>query len=192
MIPNPTAITGVFVVERPCHGDTRGFLSRLFCADMLRSAGWTKPISQVNHTFTASKGAVRGMHFQHPPYAEMKLVSCLRGEVWDVAVDLRRGSPTFLHCHAERLSADNRRGLLIPEGCAHGFQALTDGCELLYCHSAAFVRDAEGGVRHDDPRLGITWPLPVRDLSVRDASHPLLPADFTGIELPEKARAWST
>jgi dTDP-4-dehydrorhamnose 3,5-epimerase len=183
MTVTPTDIAGVFVVERPIHGDERGFLSRLFCADTLRAAGWTKPVVQVNHTFTAKAGGVRGMHFQHPPHAEMKLVSCLSGEVWDVAVDLRRGSPTFLRWHAEPLSADNRRALLIPEGCAHGFQALVDGCELIYCHSAAYVPDAEGGVTHDDPMLGIRWPLPVVDLSLRDANHSPLSTEFSGLSV---------
>ena len=109
-------------------GDARGFLSRLFCAEELRAAGWTGPIAQINHTHTARKGTVRGMHFQYPPHAEMKLVSCLRGEVWDVAVDIRAGSQTFLRWHAEILSADNGRALLIPQGFAHGFQALTRRC----------------------------------------------------------------
>jgi dTDP-4-dehydrorhamnose 3,5-epimerase len=176
-------IDGVFVIKRPRNGDERGFLSRLFCTDTLRAAGWTKPVAQINHTFTAKAGGVRGMHFQHPPHAEMKLVSCLHGEVWDVAVDLRRGSPTFLRWHAERLSPDNLRAMLIPEGCAHGFQALADGCELLYCHSAAYAQHAEGGVRHDDPRLAIRWPLAIHDLSARDASHPLISADFTGLAI---------
>lgn len=181
MIIIPTAISGVFAIDRPMYGDERGFLSRLFCADRLRQAGWIKPLAQINHTFTAHAGSVRGFHFQHPPHAEMKLVSCVQGEVWDVAVDLRQGSPTFLRWHAERLSLENRRALLIPEGCAHGFQALTDRCELVYCHSAGFYRDAEGGVRHDDAALRVPWPLPVRDLSLRDATHPLISPNFTGL-----------
>lgn len=183
-----TPIDGVFVIERPRHGDERGFLSRLFCSDALRAAGWIKPVAQINHTFTARTGAVRGMHFQRPPHAEMKLVSCLHGEVWDVAVDLRRGSRTFLSWHAERLSPENRHAMLIPEGCAHGFQTLADRSELLYCHSAAYAQDAEGGVRHDDPRLEIHWPLEVHDLSARDAAHPLISADFNGLFITENVR----
>lgn len=181
MLVSSTPITRVHVVERPQHGDARGFLSRLFCADGLRQAGWSRPVAQVNHTFTSAAGTVRGMHFQYPPHAEMKLVSCLQGEVWDVAVDLRRSSPTFLRWHAERLSADNRRALVIPEGCAHGFQTLADDCVLVYCHSAAYTPGAEGGVRHDDPSLAITWPLPPRLLSPRDLSHPLISEGFTGV-----------
>ena len=142
---------GLKLVERQRLGDARGFLSRLFCAEELAIAGWIKPVAQVNHTFTARRGTVRGMHFQRPPHAEMKLVSCIRGEVWDVAVDVRAGSPTFMRWHAERLSADNGRALLIPEGFAHGFQTLTDGVELLYCHSAAYAAEAEAGLSMIQP-----------------------------------------
>lgn len=181
----PTAINGVFVIESPRRADERGFLSRLFCGDSLRTAGWKKPVAQVNHTFTALAGGVRGMHFQYPPHAEMKLVNCLHGEVWDVAIDLRQGSPTFLRWHAETLSPNNGRALLIPEGCAHGFQALVDGCELVYCHSAPYVKEAEGGVRYDDAALGIRWPLPVRALSLKDRSHPLISSTFVGLTISQ-------
>jgi len=121
------------------------------------------------------------MHFQRPPHAEMKLVSCIRGEVWDVAVDLRVGSPTYLHWHAEQLSAENGFALLIPEGFAHGFQALTDDVDLLYCHSEAYTPAAEARLNPLDPKLAITWPLPVTELSVRDSQHPLLTAAFNGL-----------
>ena len=174
-------LAGLKLVERQRLGDQRGFLARLFCADDLLPAGWTEPIAQINHTHTARRGTVRGLHFQRPPHAEMKLVSCIRGEVWDVAVDLRRGSPTFLKWHAERLSADNNRALLIPEGFAHGFQALSDGAELIYCHSAAYVPDAEGGLNVRDPRLAIAWPLPVGETSARDAQLPVVDDAFAGI-----------
>lgn len=176
-------LNGLRLVERQRLGDRRGFLSRLFCADELAAAGWIKPIAQINHTYTATRGTVRGMHFQHPPHAEMKLVSCIRGEVWDVAVDVRAGSPTFLHWRAEHLSADNLRALLIPEGFAHGFQALTDDVELLYCHSAAYAHDAEAGLSPLDGRLAIPWPLPVAELSAKDAAHPLVETGFEGVRL---------
>jgi dTDP-4-dehydrorhamnose 3,5-epimerase len=121
------------------------------------------------------------MHFQKSPYAEMKLVRCLRGRVWDVAVDLRAGSPTFLKWHAEELTPDNARMLVIPEGCAHGFQVLEDNSEILYLHSAPYIPEAEGGVLYDDPRLGIRWPLPVADVSVRDLEHEPIALNFSGI-----------
>jgi dTDP-4-dehydrorhamnose 3,5-epimerase len=123
------------------------------------------------------------MHFQNPPHAECKLVSCLRGEVWDVAVDVRAGSSTFLQWHAVRLSAANGKALLIPEGFAHGFQALTDDAELLYCHSEPHAPAAERGLNPVDPRLAIAWPLPVGQLSARDAGHPMIDQAFEGVRL---------
>lgn len=176
-------LLGLKRVERRRLGDSRGFLSRLFCAEEIAFAGWHKPIAQVNHTFTAKSGTVRGMHFQRSPHTEMKLVNCIHGEVWDVAVDLRSGSVTFLHWHAERLSADNGYAMLIPEGFAHGFQALSDNVELLYCHSAAYVTAAEAGLNPRDPKLAIHWPLPITELSLRDSQHPMLDERFTGLML---------
>ncbi len=175
-------LAGLKRVERQRLGDNRGFLARLFCAEELAAAGWVKPIAQINHTYTGKQGTVRGLHFQYPPHVEMKLVSCIRGEVWDVAVDVRLDSPTFLQWHAERLSAENGCALLIPEGFAHGFQALSDDLELLYCHSQAHAASAEGGLNPTDPRLGITWPLAFTELSARDAGHALISAEFEGVQ----------
>jgi len=174
-------LAGLKLVERKRLGDNRGFLSRLFCTFELAGAGWKKPVVQVNHTYTSRHGTVRGMHYQLPPYAEMKLVSCIRGRVWDVAVDLRAGSTTFLHWHAEELSFDNNRALLIPEGFAHGFQTLTDEVELLYCHSVAHRPEAEGGLNPQDPKLAINWPLEITELSERDAQHPMVNENFAGL-----------
>jgi dTDP-4-dehydrorhamnose 3,5-epimerase len=126
-------------------------------------------------------GAARGLHYQHGPHAEMKLVRCLKGKVWDVAADLRAGSSTFLKWHAEELSAENARMMLIPEGFAHGFQVLEEDSKLLYLHTAYYASSAEGGVRPTDPRLSIRWPLAMQDLSDRDRNHPLLTSDFTGL-----------
>lgn len=178
-----TPISGLKIVERQCLGDERGFLSRLFCGDELAAAGWIKPIAQINQTYTAKGGTVRGMHFQYLPHAEMKLVSCLRGEIFDVAVDLRANSPSFLQWHGVHLSADNRSALLIPEGFAHGFQTLTDDVELLYCHSAAYVQSAEAGLNPLDMKLAIAWPLPVAEMSERDKGHPLITGIFEGVHL---------
>lgn len=177
-------IAGLRTVVRRRLGDERGFLARIFCPTELAAAGWRGPVAQLNHTGTARRGTVRGMHFQRPPHQEIKLVSCLHGSVWDVAVDLRAGSPTFLRWHAVELSADNATALLIPEGCAHGFQALTDNAELLYCHSAPYVPEADAGLRATDPRLAIDWPLPVAGLSPRDREHPLLTPDHPGLPIP--------
>lgn len=178
-----TPLFGLQVITRQMLGDHRGFLSRLFCADELAQAGWTKPIAQINHTHTAKKGTVRGVHFQHPPHAEMKLVSCIKGEVWDVVVDLRANSPTFLHWYAEVLSANNHKALLIPEGFAHGFQTLTNDVEMLYCHSEAYCQSAESGLNPQDPRLAIDWSLPITELSIRDQQHPMINEKFTGLAL---------
>lgn len=178
-----TGIAGLHTVQRQRIEDERGSFARLFCEDDLRAAGWNTPIRQINMARTAHRGGVRGMHYQLPPKAETKLVTCLEGEVWDVAVDLRRGSPTFLSWHAERISAENGVALLIPQGFAHGFQVLSDGATLLYCHSAEWSADLERGIRPTDRRIDIRWPLPPSDLSRRDAERDLLPNDFLGVEL---------
>lgn len=178
----PTPLAGLTLVQRKAADDARGFFSRFFCDMEFRTAGLQKPIAQINHTLTRKMGAVRGMHFQHPPHAETKIVNCLRGEIFDVAVDLRRGSPTFLRWHAEILSAENHRSLLIPEGFAHGFQTLTNDCELIYLHTAAFRPEAEGALNAADPRLAIVWPLPIDELSGRDKAHPFIGADYGGVE----------
>jgi dTDP-4-dehydrorhamnose 3,5-epimerase len=161
--------------------DERGYLERLLCREELAMLLGQRPIVQINHTYTARAGTVRGMHFQNPPHAEMKLITCLRGEVFDVAVDLRRGSSTLLQWHAEHLSADNHRTMVIPEGFAHGLQTLTDDCELLYLHTAAYMVEAEGGINALDPLVGIDWPLPLLERSPRDQAHPFLCATFPGI-----------
>jgi dTDP-4-dehydrorhamnose 3,5-epimerase len=176
-----TPLDGLMLVARRRHEDERGFFSRLYCADELAAIGLSRPVVQINHTLTRRRGAVRGMHFQHPPHAEDKFVSCLHGSIFDVAVDLRRGSPTFLHWHAEALSADNARSLFIPQGFAHGFQTLEDDCMLVYLHTSPYLADAEGGLNADDPALGIAWPLPITELSARDRGHPRLDAGFNGI-----------
>lgn len=177
----PTALAGVAAVTRKRLSDARGFLERMFCAEEFELDGTVLRVVQINRTFTAQKGAVRGMHFQHPPHAETKLVTCTRGAVYDVAVDLRAGSPSFLKWHGEELSADNCKSLLIPEGCAHGYQCLTDNVELVYLHSAAYAPEAEAGVSPRDPRIAIDWPLPIAEMSAKDASRSLLASDFPGM-----------
>lgn len=179
----PTSLSGLMLVQRKAIEDNRGFLSRFYCIEEFAEAGIHKPIAQINHTLTRTKGAVRGLHFQHPPYAESKLVSCLKGEIWDVAVDLRGDSPSFLQWHGEILSAANRKSLLIPEGYAHGFQALTEDCELIYLHTAAYHPDAEGALNVADPSLNVAWPLPIAELSERDHSHPFISQEYQGINI---------
>lgn len=178
---NPTPILGVMVIETTPFTDPRGAFSRLYCECELAPIIGNRRIVQINHSRTASVGAIRGMHFQRPPHAEMKFVRCLKGSVWDVAVDLRTNSPTYLKWHAEELTPENTRMLAIPEGCAHGFQVLKPDSELLYLHSALYTVEAEKGVRHDDPILAINWPLSVTDISPRDTIHPLISPDFHGM-----------
>lgn len=171
------------LIHRKSIEDSRGFFSRFYCADDFRETDLNKPIVQINHTFTIRKGAVRGLHFQYPPHAEAKVVSCLKGEIFDVAVDLRQGSPTFLRWHGEILSAGNHRSMLIREGFAHGFQTLSEDCELIYLHFAPFHSEAEGAFHVRDSKLAIAWPLTITELSDRDRAHPLIAADFSGIDL---------
>ena len=176
-----TAISGLVVIESEPKNDARGFFTRLYCQEELQELVGRRQIVQINQSSTRTVGATRGLHYQHRPHAEMKFVRCLNGKVWDVAIDLRAGSPTLLKWHAEELSAENARMMVIPEGFAHGFQVLEEDSELLYLHTAHYATSAEGGVRPTDPRLSIRWPLPVRDLSDRDRNHPLLASDFTGL-----------
>jgi len=171
------------VAETSRISDHRGAFSRLFCEQKLKPALGERHIVQINHSCTHQVGSVRGMHFQYAPHAEMKMVRCLKGRVWDVAVDLRQNSPTFLRWYAVELSVKNANMMIIPEGCAHGFQVLEVDSELLYLHTAAYVPSAEGGLRHDDPLLAINWPIGVADLSDRDRLHPLLKGDFYGVEI---------
>jgi len=176
-----TPLSGVWCIERSIIGDARGFLSRVFCAEEFLGFGWKWPIAQINHARTEKHGTVRGMHFQQAPHSEAKLVSCVKGAVWDVAVDLRRGSPTLLKWTAQVLSADNHRALFIPPGCAHGFQTLEDGTELLYCHSHPYVPGADAGLNPQDPTLAIAWPTAITLLSDKDRQRPMLQESFEGL-----------
>lgn len=171
------------LLQRKVIGDTRGYLERMFCFNELQKLLTGKNIIQINHTLTAKIGAVRGMHFQHPPHTETKIVSCLRGEVFDVVVDIRSDSASFLKWHGEILSEENHRTLLIPDGFAHGFQTLTKDCELLYFHTAAYNQDAEDGLNPEDPILAINWPLPISERSARDTAHPPITDDFRGVAI---------
>ncbi|MDR1896780.1 MAG: dTDP-4-dehydrorhamnose 3,5-epimerase [Prevotellaceae bacterium] len=174
MIIEDTRINGVEVIHSRPFRDDRGFLNRIFCQEELAIIRSNIIIAQANHSMTALKGTVRGMHFQHPPHAEMKIVRCVKGSIFDVAVDLRKHSPTFLQWHGEILSSDNMKALVVPEGCAHGFQSLEDGIEMIYLHTKAYCKEAEETLRYDDPKVAIQWPLPVLHISVKDVSSPLI------------------
>lgn len=178
-----TPMKGLHLIQRQLLGDSRGFLQRLFCAEDLQIFGWNHPVAQINHTLTRERGSVRGLHMQKAPHAEDKLITCLRGEVWDVAVDMRAGSPTFLQWHAVHLIAKQACSYLIPAGFAHGFQTLTDDVEMLYCHSQPYVPQSEVGIHVLDPRLAISWPLPFTVQSEKDAATAWLPDDFAGVSI---------
>ncbi|WP_043310835.1 dTDP-4-dehydrorhamnose 3,5-epimerase family protein [Pseudomonas sp. ML96] len=178
-----TKIAGAVVAAQLPFQDERGAFGRLFCERSLAALLGARHIVQINQSRTHAVGAVRGMHFQYSPHAEMKMVRCLKGRVWDVILDLRAGSPTFLQWHAEILSPEAATMVVIPEGCAHGFQVLEANSELLYLHTAFYEPKAEGAIRFDDPLVKIRWPLPVTDLSQRDQNHALLTHDFAGLHV---------
>src|SRR5688572_7048219 len=163
-----TPLHGLHVVDTEPASDARGRFERVFCEHDWATLRPDLRFVQVNLSSTTQRGTVRGMHFQRAPAAEAKLIRCVRGHVYDVAVDLRVDSPTFLRWHALELRADEPREVFIPEGFAHGFQALSDDVQLLYFHTAPWTPACEGGVRHDDPRLAIDWPLTPIHVSARD------------------------
>ena len=179
----PTPLDGLYKIERKLIEDSRGFLSRLFCADDFQEIGFKKPIAQINHTLTYNQGVIRGMHYQNHPNAEAKIITCILGEVFDVVVDLRKDSPTFLECHSEILSANNQNSLFIPKGFAHGFQSLTKECNLIYMHSNFFSPDSEAAFNALDPRLAISWPIKITEMSERDKKHPMISSQFNGIKI---------
>ena len=180
---NLTAIPDILVVETNMHKDIRGSFMRLFCQQELSGILGARSIIQINKSVTIQKGAIRGLHFQYPPYAEMKLVRCLKGKIFDVAVDLRQKSKTFLQWHVEILTPSNNKMLVIPEGFAHGFQALESESEVLYLHTAKYQAESEGGVLFNDPKLNIQWPIEYTDVSDRDKNHPLIDEHFMGLNV---------
>ena len=178
---NETLLKGSYVIELNAFTDDRGWFARTYCKNEFAAIGHTAEWVQMNHSFTKDKGAIRGMHYQLPPFSEIKMVRCIAGAVNDVIIDLRKNSPTFLQWFGVELSAQNKKMLYIPEGFAHGFQTLQNDCELIYHHSQFYTPGAEGGIQFDDPKLNISWPLPVTNISERDNRHPLLDENFKGL-----------
>ncbi len=170
MIFDETSLGGAFVIELERREDDRGFFARTFCQKEFADHGLKPVIAQANLAFNVRQGTLRGMHFQYPPAAETKLVRCTRGAILDIIVDLRPESPTYLQHIAVELTADNHRGLYVPERFAHGYQVLEDATETSYQVGEFYTPDTEGGLRHDDPRLGLQWPLPVTEISPKDAA----------------------
>jgi dTDP-4-dehydrorhamnose 3,5-epimerase len=177
----PAPLPGIYIIELQPVSDSRGWFARTFCKNEFAEIGHTKEWVQMNHSHTNRKGAIRGMHYQLPPFSEIKMVRCIAGAVLDVVIDVRKDSATFLQWTAVELTAANKRMIYIPEGFAHGFQTLEDDSELIYNHSSFYTPGAEGGIRYNDPLVNINWPLPVTDISDRDLSHPLLNDSYKGI-----------
>ncbi len=178
---NLTPLEGSYLIDLEPFADERGWFARYYCRNEFSEIGHTKEWVQMNHSVSYKKGTIRGMHFQVQPYREIKMVRCVGGSVFDVIIDIRQDSPTFLQWFGTELSAVNKRMLYIPEGFAHGFQCLDDNCELLYHHSEFYQSGAEAGIKYDDPVIGIQWPLPVSVLSEKDGNHPSLTKDFKGV-----------
>jgi dTDP-4-dehydrorhamnose 3,5-epimerase len=174
VIVRETSLRGACLLELERHVDERGFFARTFDPDELAAHGLATQIAQMSMARNTAAGTVRGMHFQFPPHAEVKFVRCTRGAVHDVIVDLRPESPTFGRSYAVELDADTGATLYVPERFAHGYQTLTDDADVTYAMTAAYAPDAAAGLRHDDPALGIAWPLPVSRISERDTGWPLL------------------
>jgi dTDP-4-dehydrorhamnose 3,5-epimerase len=168
----PAGLLGAWLIEAVPVGDHRGFFARTFCAREYAERGMTARFVQNSTSHSVARGTLRGMHFQRAPHAEAKVVSCLKGAIWDVIIDLRRESPTWRRWQGFELTADNRRQLYVPEGFAHGFQTLRDDVEVGYLISAFHVPAAAAGVRYDDPAFAIDWPLPVSVISEKDRSWP--------------------
>ena len=177
----PLSLKDAYTIELSPRGDERGRFTRLFCARELAQIGHTKPIVNVNHSYTQKAGTIRGMHFQYPPDCEIKIVKCLRGAIWDCIVDIRKDSPTFLKWEGTELTESNHRMIYVPEGFAHGFQALTDDVEIVYFVSNFYAPNNEAGLRFDDPALNIQWRQEATEVSARDREHCLLDTDFKEI-----------
>lgn len=177
-----TPLKGLYIVETNAFVDYRGAFARWFCEEELAEVLGKRHIKNVNFSRTVKKGSIRGMHFQKPPHAEMKLVRCIRGRIQDVVVDIRAGSPTFLQHYSVELSAENMKMFAVPEGFAHGFQSLEDDSEIMYLVTEFYAPESEAGLRFSDPALNIEWPLPVTDISAKDAAHPLVDESFVGLD----------
>jgi dTDP-4-dehydrorhamnose 3,5-epimerase len=176
-----TPLSGAYLITLSPHSDERGWFVRTYDKTAFAQIGHTTNWVQMNHSLTRQAGAIRGMHFQHPPHAEIKLVRCIAGKVFDVIVDLRSNSPTFGQWFGAELSLINQAAMYVPKGFAHGFQTLANDCQLIYCHSEYYAPEYEGAIRFNDAKIGIDWPLSVTDLSERDANHPLLTSSFSGL-----------
>ncbi|MFA6336329.1 MAG: dTDP-4-dehydrorhamnose 3,5-epimerase [Bacteroidales bacterium] len=178
-----TPLKGLYIVETNAFVDHRGAFARWFCEEELAEILGNRHIKNVNFSRTVKKGSIRGMHFQKPPHAEMKLVRCIKGKVFDVAIDLRLDSKTYLQWHGVELSAEKMNMFVIPEGFAHGFQSLDGNVEMLYLHTEFYNKESEGALRYNDPQLNIQWPLQITELSEKDAKHSFINPNTIGVKI---------
>ncbi|MEO6329144.1 MAG: dTDP-4-dehydrorhamnose 3,5-epimerase [Ginsengibacter sp.] len=181
MIFTETPLKGSYVIDLEPFTDERGWFVRTFCEEEFRKIGHNKDWLQLNHSYTKNRGMLRGMHYQLPPFSEIKLVRCIAGKIFDVIVDIRKNSSTFLQWFGVELSGENKKMIYIPEGFAHGFETLTNDCELIYHHTAVYKPGSESGLKYNDEILGIQWPIPVESMSERDKAHSYLKKDFKGV-----------
>lgn len=178
-----TKIKGIYVIIPNPFEDHRGMFMRIYCKNEFKEIDFQKEIININHSATKIKGSIRGMHFQYPPKAEFKIIKCIKGSIFDVAVDLRKNSPTLLKYYSEILSADNMKMLFVPEGFAHGFQSLEKDIEMIYYTTEFYYPEYEGGIRYNDPKINVKWPLKITEISDKDKNQSLLSDNFEGIEV---------
>ena len=174
-------IKGLKKISKSKIHDDRGFFSKIYSKEFLLNIGFGDNILQINHTYTKYKGTIRGLHYQMQPFSESKIITCLKGEIFDVIVDLRIKSPTYLKWQSIILSEQNNDSILIPKGFAHGFQTLCNDCELLYLHDMPYRFDFENGIKFDDSTININWPIKITNLSERDKKLPNIKSNFKGI-----------
>ncbi|PAF47036.1 dTDP-4-dehydrorhamnose 3,5-epimerase [Helicobacter sp. 12S02634-8] len=180
---NPTFLDGVYTIKPKPITDQRGYFERYFCAQDFKEINLCKPIAQINHSKTTKKGSIRGLHYQTPPFSETKIVRCIRGQILDVAIDIRQDSPTFLKYFAIELNETNGLSLYIPEGFAHGFQALSDDCEILYLLTTPFTPEADSTLNPLDPTIAISWQEAIGDISPKDKNAPYISPTFQGVRI---------
>ncbi|MBN2478794.1 MAG: dTDP-4-dehydrorhamnose 3,5-epimerase [Parachlamydiales bacterium] len=173
-------LNGAAVIDSYIFNDSRGLFTRFFCQNELNELHNYSSIDQVNFSKTFLKGTIRGMHFQMPPFSEIKIIRCIKGSIFDVIIDIRKNSPTFLKWHSEVLSENNYKMIYIPKGFAHGFQTLEDNCELLYLHNGFYNPESENGIKYDDKLIDIKWPLKITEISKRDESFSYIDHKFEG------------
>ena len=181
MIFKETSLKGSYVLALEPIEDERGWFARTYCKNEFLAIGHTKEWVQMNHSFTKQKGTIRGMHYQRAPFSEIKLVRCIAGSVYDVIIDLRTDSDSYLQYFGIELSASNHKMIYIPEGFAHGFQALSNDVELIYHHSQFYLPGVEAAVKYNEPAIKINWPLELSSISERDNSYPFIDANFKGL-----------